>query len=399
MFVRRKSLAFNKSKLLRKLIELVILARGKGRLNTKIGHESVHRELLPLWKISICCLVISVLQFPTSVLAHGLVFLDFIGLDRVAKKSPSTLKHNEILSRATVFYTQDFGTIKVLAEFVANETKSHFGRVKIGWKPDQSNVIWTGRTHNPASYWRDQFHHGGWLQPSIIRPSIAEFEVPGGILPAHSTGIALEGGSSVSNTVGLAYNTSLGFTSKLNDDGLEVPSLFGNDRGIHNSSIAFRLSYRFEGIQGGNELGVLGTSNHITGNISSIKEVEQRVFGLFANWVFSDFKLTSELTQISNEVINSGLTTTTEKFVNAYVMADYSISHDWNIYSRWEDTINEDSSQYLLIFPSFVIKRNLVGVRYGINRSQVFKFEVSDNQLFSSEEYRQLAVQWSYVYP
>ncbi len=364
----------------------------------KRGHP-VRQALLPLWHVTFFCSVISLLQFPTTLAAHGLVFLDFIALDRVAKQSPSGLKHNKMLSRATLFYTQDFATIKVLAEFVANEKKNHFGRVKIGWKPDQANIIWIGRTHNPSSYWRDQYHHGGWLQPSISRPSIAEFEVPGGILPAHSTGIAVEGGSTVSNNVGLAYNTSLGFTSKLNNDGLEVPSLFGNGRGIHSSSLAFRLSYRFEGVQGGNELGILGTNNHIISNTSSIKEIEQWVFGLFVNWVFSDIKLTSELTQISNETINSSSTTTPEKFVNAYVMADYTINHDWNIYSRWEDTLNEESSQYLFIFPKFAIKRNLVGVRYGINRSQIFKFEISDNQLFSSKEYRQLAVQWSYVYP
>jgi len=343
--------------------------------------------------------VFSFLSLSTAVHAHGLIFVDIIGLDRVPKQTDEKIKHNELLSRATLFYSRSFGNIQVLGEFIANSKESHFGRVKVGWKIDPSNLIWLGRTHNPASYWRDQFHHGGWLQPSISRPSIAEFEVPGGILPSHSTGLLYDGGSLVNNHDGFAYTFSLGDTSKLNTDGLQVPKLIDNSNGVHSSSLAYRLSYRFEAVPGGNEIGILGSNNHIVSELSQSSEVEQRIFGVFANWYYSDLRIVSEITSVTNDVLNTGKTTSNEAFINAYIMADYNLSNDWNIFSRWEDTLGEEDSVYLSYFPKFVIKRNMAGARYSITRSQILKFEISDNQIFSGTQYRQLAVEWSYVYP
>lgn len=373
---------------------------GDGLNNRLSDMINGNNSLLSKYKYAIYLIVFSLLQIPNFAEAHGLLFIDLIGLDRVPQKNTSELKHSELLTRATLFYSRDFEKTKVLAEFIANNKQSHFGRVKFAWKPDQANLLWFGRDHNPASYWRDSFHHGGWLQPTISRPSISEFEVPGGILPSHTTGLTYEGGALVDNTAGLAYIFSFGYTSIMSSKGLQVPDLIENNRNKPSNSTAFRVSYRFEPFTAGNEFGILGSYNHILSDLSKSKEIEQGIVGLFVNWNFSDFRITSELTYIKNKIINSGTSiTSNENFLNAYVLADYHLVNDWNIFARWEDTNNEQSSQYLHSFPKFVIKRNLLGMRYSITRNQIFKFEVSDNQLFTGTQYRQLAVQWSYVYP
>ncbi len=372
-----------------------------GNLNNRLCNMiSGSNGLLPNCKYAIYLVILGLSQIPTMAQSHGLVFVDLIGLDRIGQENSPELKHIELLTRATLFYSRDFDKTKVLAEFIANNKQSHFGRVKIGWKPDPSNLIWFGRDHNPASFWRDLFHHGGWLQPTISRPSIAEFEVPGGILPSHSTGLSYEAGGLVNNNAGFSSVASLGYTSVIDSGGLQVPELVDASRGTHSSSTAFRLSYRFEPFTGGNEVGILGSYNHILSDLSKPKEIEQDVVGLFVNWNFSDLRITSEFTIVRNKIIDSGTAiTSNENFLNAYILADYNLVNDWNMFARWEDTNNEQSSQYLRSFPKFIIKRNLLGVRYSITRNQIFKFEMSDNQLFTGTQYRQLAVQWSYVYP
>jgi len=338
--------------------------------------------------------------FTSVVNADGLIFADLIALDRDGLDADSSLQTSDVLPRLTLFYTQDFANTKILAEFVANDKKSHFGRVKFGWQANQSNLFWIGRTHNPAGYWREQFHHGGWLQPTITRPAIAEFEVPGGVLPAHTTGLMYEGGSSVNNNEGLAYVASWGYTSAIDESGMDVPDLFVSDRGRHNTSVAFRVSYRFEGISGGDEVGFFSAYNHIPITTGLNDEAEQLHGGLFANWHFSDLKLISEFNFIRNDLINSSsVAIITEDFSNMYIMADYSLNNKWNVYSRLEDTYDEENNEYLSYFTKFVTKRNLMGVRYSINRNQIIKFEINKSKLFSGEDYRQLAVQWSFVYP
>jgi hypothetical protein len=169
---------------------------------------------------------------------------------------------------------------------------------------------------------------------------------------------------------------------------------------MHSSSAAFRVSYRFEGISGGDEIGFFSAYNHIPVTTGSYEEVEQLHGGLFANWHFADLKVITEFNFLSNDLINpASVAIITEDFSNMYIMADYSLNSKWNVYSRLEDTFDEENSQYLNYFSKFVTKRSLMGVRYSINRNQIIKFEINESELFSGDDYRQLAVQWSFVYP
>lgn len=56
-----------------------------------------------------------------------------------------------------------------------------------------------GRTHAAVSYWYVTSHHGGLLQPTIMRPTPVRFEdeTDGGYLPAHAVGLELGGRESM----------------------------------------------------------------------------------------------------------------------------------------------------------------------------------------------------------
>jgi len=360
-----------------------------------------HKQKLNVFQMCVYAFSLSAFSFSADVGAMELVFIDLIALDRnIKQEETSNLESSDFIPRATLFYSNQFGSTKVLAEFAANSNHSHFGRLKIGWDLSPTDTVWVGRTHNPSSYWRGQYHHGGWLQPSISRPALSEFEVPGGIIPAHSTGILYEGGAAASNQTGLAYVASYGYTATLDENGLELPNIIDTKRSSDNTSLAFKLSYHFEAFTGGNEIGLMGSSNHISGKDGIIIENEQLLLGAFANWYFSDLHMISELYLINNDMTNqSSVINGTDEFYNGYIIADYGLNDDWSIYSRFENTKDEEGSLYLNNFLNFVTKRSLVGVRYSINRSQIVKFEIEDSETFSGDEYQQIAVQWSFVYP
>lgn len=50
-----------------------------------------------------------------------------------------------------------------------------------------------GRFHTTIGHWNETYHHGEWLQTTIGRPRIFDFEDEGGLLPVHLIGLVLKG--------------------------------------------------------------------------------------------------------------------------------------------------------------------------------------------------------------
>ena len=50
-----------------------------------------------------------------------------------------------------------------------------------------------GRFLTSIGYWNRHYHHGEWLQTSIDRPEVIDFEDESGLLPIHSVGVGLNG--------------------------------------------------------------------------------------------------------------------------------------------------------------------------------------------------------------
>jgi hypothetical protein len=64
-----------------------------------------------------------------------------------------------------------------------------------------------GKFHTPIGYWNTAFHHGAWLQTTIIRPDMIKFG--GTFTPVHIVGAQAEG-SIPSGGLGLSYSVALG---------------------------------------------------------------------------------------------------------------------------------------------------------------------------------------------
>jgi hypothetical protein len=71
-----------------------------------------------------------------------------------------------------------------------------------------------GRTHTPMGYWNVTYHHGTWLQTTVERPLLFEFEDDHGILPVHSVGLELSGYlNTAAGSLGYTLNAGNGRSS------------------------------------------------------------------------------------------------------------------------------------------------------------------------------------------
>lgn len=50
-----------------------------------------------------------------------------------------------------------------------------------------------GKGHTAIGYWNKNYHHGAWVDPTISRPLIYNYEGSGGVLPLHYYGVELMG--------------------------------------------------------------------------------------------------------------------------------------------------------------------------------------------------------------
>ncbi len=333
---------------------------------------------------------------PFLVRAEILLFGDLAGVVRMPRQVESGLPRGELEPRATLFYSGNLGRFTALAEFVVNEGHSQFGRVKAGWSFDSGANLWLGRFHNPASYWRDQYHHGGYLQPTIARPGVAEFEGPGGILPAHTTGIQLEGEKLFADR-SLGYVLGVGYGGELEEGGLEVPELVEEERGLHNVTVAGRLSWHPE-ILNDDALGAFFSLNHIASHVGKVEEIEQWLAGGFLNWDFANLTLSGEFYLVGSRPRPLG-SSGWDRFSSGYMQLTYHLDERWSLNARVEDTFDFRGDFYLDHFPEFVNRRRLLGGRYELSSNQALKLELAEERRQAGEGHGYLALQWSIVLP
>lgn len=306
----------------------------------------------------------------------------------------SGLKHNDFDASLDFFYTAEFDKWRILGEFFISEDEHEAERLQIGWLTNANSTIWFGRYHNPQGYWNTQCHHGTYLQTSISRPGIHAFEDEGGIMATHLTGLALEGSyNNAENTWN--YILALGAGPAL-ENSLEPLGFFSSRGDSHKLSSTARFSYS-PGINSSDEFGAFASRTLITGNGVPVAGVEQIASGFFSNWKWGKARLTGELFFVSSRV-NFLAHSKRGSFTNAYLQPEYDWNPSWTFYTRFENTRGNKNDAYLALFPEFVKRRNLAGVRYNFALRQAFTVELSRSYRLN-DEFNQITLQWSAGFP
>ncbi len=327
------------------------------------------------------------LAFPSVTGTHRSQVPPVHGVDR-----------EDFIPAVDLFITADYEDFRVLAELFteANGTHgNHLERFQFGWLPGDDLEVWLGRFHNPIGFWNTAYHHGGYLQTSISRPAIIDFEHDGGILPIHLTGLFVEKRVNTARS-SWHYAFGLGAGPYFKEHHLEAVDTFRSEDNSTKLAGSLRLSWSPVSTVD-NQVGLFVGGAAIPGEVSKFEELKQQIVGLYTDWDFQSMRMTGALYSIKNDVRKSGKRTDIS-FINSYLQLEMPLGASWTPYGRLEKSMGDEDDPFLHHVHAFIRDRALVGVRYDFLHNHSLKLELSKAELAASH-YNQVTLQWSAVFP
>lgn len=279
-----------------------------------------------------------------------------------------------------------------LGEALVAKDEQEVERLQFGWRLG-ANKIWLGRFHNPVGYWNNQFHHGLFLQQSISRPAVVEYEDDDGILPMHLSGLLVEGNRETGSSA-VGYSFAVGAGPELGEH-LEAVDILRPGSGSPGLAVAANL-YRQPVAYGPSQYGVFAGYSEIPASERGIDEIRQVMAGGYWNWQSMPWRLLGSAYYVRN-TLDLAAGSPSDDFLASYVQAEYAFASAWSLFGRAEKTFASDNDAYLALFPEFAREKLLVGVRFDFLERHAFTFEASTNRSID-DRYRQFTLQWSAMF-
>ena len=311
--------------------------------------------------------------------------------------APIDTEENKIEAGIDFFYSYSDERFLALIEYFISRDENEFERFQLGWKADKNTNIWLGRYHNVLGYWNSAYHHGTYLQTSISRPSIAEFEDDGGVLPMHISGFLLNH-ENLSSDSKLNFDLSLGYGPTMETGNLEPVEIFSPGGETFHENISLRLTY-FPGLFSNTQIGLFAGHSRIEGDNITFSEIEQDQIGIFGLLEGDSLTFLSSVYFIDTTLKSAtGGADSNGDFINGYLQIDYLFIDKWTAFTRLENTFDEKDDPYLALIPGFINEREVAGIRYDIVAKNALTLEIrKDHSLAGSINY--IVLQWSALLP
>jgi len=291
-----------------------------------------------------------------------------------------------------IFATSSYQNFLFLGELLLAKQEQDIERLQLGSIVGDSKV-WLGRFHNPVGYWNTEFHHGSFLESSISRPSIVEFEDDNGLLPIHLTGLLIEGVIE-HDKQGLGYALAVGAGPELSDE-LKALDVLDPGSGSHDLSLTLNL-YHEPVLYAPTRYGLFINHTEIPATRNGLDEIRQISAGVYGNWESQRWRLTGSTFYLRNRLqqLNGVLT---DNFISSYFQADFKPDDQWTIFGRVEWTVDDENDAYLELFPQHIHDRILGGVRLDAFDRHAFKLEISGNRT-QEDNFGQFMLQWDAMF-
>jgi hypothetical protein len=316
------------------------------------------------------------------------------------RKASETEIRDEVI-RADLLLSLQKGPFRLFGEYLKSDHEGDLERFQLGWQLSNDTVIWIGRFHQPTSVWNHEHHHGQYLQTSITRPSIDEWEDLGGVLPQHFTGVLVESSQAISDTWRLRTALGAGIAPQINQEGMEPFDLLHPDSERHRLGFHARASLHPGDITE-TGFGILAAHDDMPGvGLESIREstpgligldhVELKLYGLFGTYAAASWKLLGTAYYADARLFYTGYRIN-DSFTVGYVQLERRLVRDLTGYVRWEDSISAGHS-YLELFDRYARSRHVAGLRWDLARRQAVTVELVDaHKLHGS--YSNIRLQW-----
>lgn len=307
-------------------------------------------------------------------------------------------ERGELSPAVDVFFSGNFNDkFQLLFEAFLSKDERELERLQLGWTPSPGNTLWMGRVHNPIGLWNSRYHHGSYLQLTISRPHIFEFEDAGGPLPSHLLGFMWDGSIASKNQAssGWHYTAALGLGPEWKDE-METANIDDVDLADHSPTATAAIFYKpdiysdseIEAFVSHTEIPIV---NQPTGNIELV------LAGLSFDWHFDALELMGAVVAVENKV-TEGAVSQHGRFVASYFQAAYTWQTELTVFARMGTTTNWQHDPYLERFPAFSHEEKVVGLRYEISRRHALKLEFSEDS-FHHDTIQHTGVQWSAYFP
>lgn len=331
-------------------------------------------------------------------------FLVFVGADYLERNANEGQldEDSDFTPSIDLLLSYNNGPWRLLAEYFVTDDENEMERLQVGYEFSENTILWAGRMHQPISAWNHRYHHGGYLQPSISRPSIENWEDDNGVLPSHITGAMLNASQPLDGASALVYTAAIGLAPVFTgEELLPFDILDPDDSRSGNLAGSINISF-YPDIVGENNIGMIVGYAEIEalpsielGNEDSFN-ILQGLLGLQANWSNDFWHVIAAAYYVDTDSDDPSVQLD-GAFTSAYLQAIYNISESTNAYGRLEQTYNEDAA-YLQLFPLYVHQRELLGLRWDFARQQALHAEVSSNRT-ANTKYSEIRIQWSAVFP
>jgi hypothetical protein len=313
------------------------------------------------------------------------------------RRAPNTQPHDELV-QADMLLSLQQGPFKLFGEYLRSDHEGDLERFQLGWQLSDDTVLWIGRFHQPSSVWNHDHHHGQYLQTTITRPAIDEWEDIGGVLPQHFTGFLLESGASVFNGWRLRTAVGGGIAPQISPDGLEAFDLLDPDHNRHQMGFQARASLHpndftesgFGVLLANDELTTVGLKQP---TLQNLDHVDLRLYGVFATYAASSWKVNATFYAADSRIYYTTYGHD-DSFMVGYLQAEYRLPHDLTVFGRWEDSLGAASSQYLRLFDQFARARQVAGVRWDFVNRQALTLQAGKSHTLQGY-YSDVRLQWS----
>ncbi len=332
-------------------------------------------------------------------------FLLFISGEYVDRQrvSDDTFSGSNFTPAADLLYTYSNGPWRVLGEYFLTDDENELERLQLGYDLSEDTTAWLGRFHQPISAWNSKYHHGAYLQPSITRPAIENWEDENGVLPAHLSGAMLESGVRRAGGDGIHYAVGVGLGPALLDSELHPYDLADPDTADGSLGASFAVSYYPDyvgspnfGLLGGyTDIVVLPSTTSIPGNATTFN-IEQFVIGAQADWQNKSWQLIAAAYYVDNQP-DQGFAQYGGSFLSVYAQVLKDLNESVGIYLRLEGGRDTETAGYLTLFPQFISQRAQIGGRFDFATRQALAIEVSAVET-AQDDFTEVRLQWSGVF-
>ena len=295
------------------------------------------------------------------------------------------------------FYTAKYNDWRMLSEFLVSDDERDLERLIVGRINADGQQFWLGRNHTDLDQWNRLFHRETYLQTTIHRPGIIEFEDDGGVLPAHITGLSMEDNHIVGNH-SINYRLTIGLGPTLKQQHLVPFDLLKLNQDSHDLALTAIVSDQSGG-DSFKDSGLFLGHTLIPSQINNILSIKQTVLGAYANYsTGANMVWRASAFYVMDNIELTGGTTKKSSFAYAYLQPEYNLNQAWTFYGRLELNSGAKNDLYVQQIPSFISERSLIGTRYQMENSQAIKFELAKLQQYG-QRFMAAEVQWSAAFP